>query len=193
MEKEGKKKHYILVDAEYAEAVAGRLRSHYAEVLGREVPRLDMADWLTCCALDSGLQQGNNEVQVCIFHQPEKEHLEHFLPYSLKEDLDKQGFDVPQLAEFTVNCAAKEDIVQGAPLPVQAALFILRDQGKGHLTLIADAGDYLQELRQAAMEAPAHPFTIMNMEQPMGTEGHVVLGFSMVHAMGLRQEDLQRG
>lgn len=57
MEKEGKKKHYILVDAEYTEAVAGRLRSHYAEVLGREVPRLDMADWLTCCALDSGLQQ----------------------------------------------------------------------------------------------------------------------------------------
>ena len=69
MEKEGKKKHYILVDAEYAEAVAGRLRSHYAEVLGREVPRLDMADWLTCCALDSGLQQGNNEVYVSSTNQ----------------------------------------------------------------------------------------------------------------------------
>ena len=81
MEKEGKKKHYILVDAEYAEAVAGRLRSHYAEVLGREVPRLDMADWLTCCALDSGLQQGNNEVQVCIFHQPEKDSPESGIFY----------------------------------------------------------------------------------------------------------------
>jgi len=53
MEKGIKKKtHYILVDAEYADAVAGRLRNHYAQVLGREMPRLDLADWLTCCALD---------------------------------------------------------------------------------------------------------------------------------------------
>ena len=34
MEKGIKKKtHYILVDAEYADAVAGRLRNHYAQVL----------------------------------------------------------------------------------------------------------------------------------------------------------------
>ena len=32
----------------------------------------------------------------------------------------------------------------------------------------------------------------MDMEQQMGTPGHVVLGFSMVHAMGLSQQDLQR-
>lgn len=192
MEKESKKKHYILVDAEYAETVAGRLRRHYSEVLGREVPRLDMADWLTCCALDSGLQQGDNEVQVCIFHQPEKEHLEHFIPSNLKDELDKQGFDIPGLAEFTVNCAIKEEIVQGAPLTIQAALFILRDKGEGHLTLITDAGEHLLEIRQAAHEAPKHPLTIMDMEQQMGTAGHVVLGFSMVHAMGLSQQDMQR-
>ena len=193
MEKEKKKTHYILVDAEYAEAVAGRLRSHYAQVLGHEVPRLDLADWLTCCALDCGLQQGDNEVQVCIFHLPGTKRLEHFLPSDLAGELDKQGFDVPGLGEFTVACAVKEDIVEGAPLPIQAALFILRDKGKGALTLVADAGEHLQELRQAATEAPEHPFTLMDMEQQMGTAGHVVLGFSMVHAMGLSQQDLQRG
>ena len=128
MEKGIKKKtHYILVDAEYADAVAGRLRNHYAQVLGREMPRLDLADWLTCCALDCGLQQGENNVEVCIFHESGKEELEHFVPAHLANELDKQGFDVPGLADFTVNCAVKEDIVEGAPLPVQAALFILHD------------------------------------------------------------------
>lgn len=193
MEKGIKKKtHYILVDAEYADAVAGRLRNHYAQVLGREMPRLDLADWLTCCALDCGLQQGENNVEVCIFHEPGKEELEHFVPAHLANELDKQGFDVPGLADFTVNCAVKEDIVEGAPLPVQAALFILHDKGQGPVTLIADACEHLQELRRAATEAPSHPFTIMDMEQQMGTSGHVVLGFSMVHAMGLSQQDLQR-
>lgn len=193
MEKENKKTHYILVDAEYADAVAGRLRKHYAQVLGHEVPRLDLADWLTCCALDCGLQQGANEVQVCIFHSPGTKRLEHFVPSDLEHELDKQGFDVPGLADFTVNCAVKEDIVEGAPLPIQAALFILRDQGQGALTLIDDAGGHLQELQQAAAEAPGHTLTVMDMEQQMGTPGHVVLGFSMVHAMGLSQQDLQRG
>lgn len=188
-----KKRHYILVDAEYAEKVAERLRRHYAQVLGRDIPRLDLADWLTCCALDCGLQQGNNEVQVCIFHEPEKKSLDNFLPSDLQTELDKQGFDVPGLAEFSVSCAAKEHIVEGAPLPIQATLFILNDQGEGALTLIADAGTHLQELRQAATKAPKHPLTIMDMEQQMGTPGHVVLGFSMVHAMGLSQQDLQRG
>lgn len=193
MEKESKKRHYILVDVEYAEGVAARLRKHYTEVLHRDMPRLDLADWLTCCALDCGLKPGNNEVQVCLFHEPKKVQLDNFTPSHLQEQLDKQGFDVPGLAEFTVNCAAKEDIVQGAPLPIQAALFILRDQGEGGLTLIADATTHLQQLREAAQQAPSHPLTLMDMEQQMGTPGHVVLGFSMVHAMGLSQGDLQRG
>lgn len=193
METGKKKRHYILVDAEYAENVASRLRRHYAETLGREMPRLDLADWLTCCALDCGLQQGDNEVQVCIFHNPDKKELTHFVPSDLKDELDKQGFDVPGLGEFTVNCAAKESLVEGAPLPIQAALFILRDQGEGAITLISDTGAHLQELCQAAAESPRHPLTIMDMEQQMGTPGHVVLGFSMVHAMGLSQQDLQRG
>lgn len=193
MEKESKKRHYILVDVEYAEEVAARLRKHYAEVLHRDMPHLDLADWLTCCALDCGLTPGNNEVQVCLFHAPTKDRLDNFTPSHLQEELDKQGFDVPGLTEFTVNCAVKEEIVQGAPLPVQAALFILRDQGEGGLTLITDATAHLQELREAAQQAPGHPLTLMDMEQQMGTPGHVVLGFSMVHAMGLGQEDLQRG
>lgn len=187
-----KKRHYILVDAEYAESVAVRLRAHYAKVLGREMPLLDLADWLTCCALDCGLQQGENEIEVCIFHKPEKERMDNFNPSDLKTELDKQGFDIPGLADFTVNCVAKEDIVEGAPLPIQAALFILHDKGQGAITLIANAGEYIQDLQQAATEAPGHPFTIMDMEQKMGTPGHVVLGFSMVHAMGLSQQDLQR-
>lgn len=192
MGKEEKNRHYILVDAEYAETVAARLRKHYTEVLHRDMPRLDLADWLTCCALDCGLQEGENEVQVCIFHNPEKKQLENFVPSDIKEELNQQGFDVPGLAEFSVSCAAKEDIVEGAPLPIQAALFILRDKGKGGLTLITDAGEHLQELHRVATEVPEHPLTIMDMEQQMGTPGHVVLGFSMVHAMGLYQEDLER-
>ena len=69
------------------------------------MPRLDLADWLTCCALDCGLQQGENNVEVCIFHESGKEELEHFVPAHLTNELDKQGFDVPGLADFTVNCA----------------------------------------------------------------------------------------
>ena len=58
----------ILVDADYADKVAFDLIVNFERMIGRRIPKADMARWLECVALDGGLREGQHETQVVLIH-----------------------------------------------------------------------------------------------------------------------------
>ena len=53
---EGKwSENVILVDADYVDKVAFNLIVNFERMLGRQIPKADMALWADCVALDGGL------------------------------------------------------------------------------------------------------------------------------------------
>ena len=70
----------ILVDADYADKVAFDLIVNFERMIGRRIPKADMARWLECVALDGGLREGQHETQVVLIHGKGKTRMENFTP-----------------------------------------------------------------------------------------------------------------
>ena len=63
MNKEKWSENVIIVDADYVDRVAFDLTVNFERMLGRRVPKADMARWVECVALDGGLREGDHETQ----------------------------------------------------------------------------------------------------------------------------------
>lgn len=59
----------VVIDAEYADAVAADLAAHFERELKRRIPPADVCDWLTCLVLDAGLRPGEHEINVSWLHE----------------------------------------------------------------------------------------------------------------------------
>ena len=59
----------VLVDADYVDSVAFNLIVNFERMIGRRIPQADIAKWLDCIALDGGIREGENEIQVILIHQ----------------------------------------------------------------------------------------------------------------------------
>jgi len=104
-------KNVVLIDADYADSVAFNLSVNFERMLGRQIPKADLADWLDCLALDGGLRPApQNEVQCVFLYSPEKSTLRNFQPASLTSDLDGRAFR-DNLGEFLLQSVPIEDVV----------------------------------------------------------------------------------
>ena len=54
----------IIADADYVDKVAFDLIVNFERMIGRRIPKADMARWIDCIALDGGLRPGNNITEV---------------------------------------------------------------------------------------------------------------------------------
>lgn len=78
------KENVILVDADYVDKVAFDLTVNFERMIGRRIPKADMAQWLECVALDGGLrpQPSDLSLQTSFIHLPSYIKRLHGLPYS---------------------------------------------------------------------------------------------------------------
>ena len=97
----------VLVDADYVDSVAFNLIVNFERMIGRRIPQADIAKWLDCIALDGGIRDGENEIQVILIHQKDKQQMDNFLPGNYANDLSEKAFK-DHLGEFTINAYQAE-------------------------------------------------------------------------------------
>ena len=88
MEERKLSENIILVDADYIDKVAFNLIVNFERMIGRRIPNADMARWTDCVALDGGIREGDNEVQVILIHYKDTHRLANFTPSDLSTELD---------------------------------------------------------------------------------------------------------
>ena len=70
----------IIADADYIDKVAFNLIVNFERMLGRRIPQADMTRWVDCVALDGGIREGDNKIQVLLIHDKTHSELENFTP-----------------------------------------------------------------------------------------------------------------
>ena len=61
----------IIADAALVDRVAFDLIVNFERMLERRIPQADMAKWVECIALDSGLRNGEHQTTVILTHDKE--------------------------------------------------------------------------------------------------------------------------
>lgn len=194
--KSGKwKENVILVDADYADKVAFDLIVNFERIIGRHIPKADMARWLDCIALDGGLREGEHETQVVLIHNRRKGSMDNFAPGNFEAELNGKAFK-DHLGEFTISSVPVEDMTTNEELFAEAMALLCNAGEVKRIMAVPGAGKAYGKIRELLRHTGGNDgqqhVTVFTMEPaPGGNFGQEILGYSLMNALGIRSEEIK--
>ena len=183
----------IIADADFVDKVAFDLTVNFERMLMRRVPKADLARWIDCIALDGGIREGENEVQVVLIHNKENTELENFTPAHYKEELDGKAFK-DHLGEFSINTYPVEELVSKADFIAEAAQIACSQKEVKRVMVVPDDEETYAKVRHALkrIDDEGKRITLFAM-QPMegGNFRQEILGYSLMSAIGINGEEIK--
>lgn len=181
----------ILVDADYADAVAFDLTVNFERMLNRRIPKADLSQWIVCMALDGGVTAGSNEVQVVLVHAREKKALDNFVPSDFDRELDGQAFRDGTLGEFRVSSVQTENMVSGEDFFIQSLEVLADEKSIRRLVVVPDMERCGRRVKSVLGRTDGKEVTLLAMEPQSGNFRCDILGYSLMNAMGIRGEEFK--
>lgn len=183
----------ILADADYVDKVAFNLIVNFERMIGRRIPKADMARWLDCIALDGGLREGENEVQVVLAHKSGRKAMENFAPGDYASELDGKAFK-DNLGEFQISAVTAEGMAADEDFFIDA-LGIVASQGEvKRLMVVPDADHIYNKVKDALRYSDDEKRITVFAMQPMagGNFRQEILGYSLMSALGIRADEIKQ-
>ena len=188
-------KNVILVDADYVDKVAFNLIVNFERMLGRRIPKANMALWADCVALDGGLRPGDNQTQVILIRTKEKKQLDNFDPSDFAADLTGKAFK-DNLGEFILDSyTAEEEIVAYGDFFVDALQLITTQKEVERIMVIPNAEDEqtYNKVRVTLnrINDDTKHITVFSMQpMPGGNFRQEILGYSLMAALKIKSEEI---
>ena len=182
----------ILADADYIDKVAFDLSVNFERMLGRRIPPADMARWIDCIALDGGIREGDNEVQVILVHEGTTSTLDNFSPSSLTDDLDGKAFK-DHLGEFCISAiAVEQEMVDKEHLFCDSLMHVCSQPEVKRVMVIPNAETYYDGVRRTLKDIDDEKRVTVFAMQPMpgGNFRQEILGYSLLNALGIKAEEI---
>ena len=185
----------VLVDADYVDSVAFNLIVNFERMIGRRIPQADIAKWLDCIALDGGIRDGENEIQVILIHQKDKQQMDNFLPGNYANDLSEKAFK-DHLGEFTINAYQAEGCAKTGDFCNEVLELVLAQKNIKRLMVIPNAEDssIYNKVREALRKADDDDkrITVFTMQPAAGGNyRQEILGYSLMAALGIKADEIK--
>ena len=184
----------MLVDADYVDKVAFNLIVNFERMLGRRIPKADLAKWVDCVALDGGLREGEHETLVVLAHQKSKAQLDNFAPGNYAAELDGKAFK-DHLGEFIISAVAIEAIADSEDYLTEALRLVTAQKEVKRVMVIPNAEDpYIyNKVREVLnrLDDDDKRITVFAMEpKPGGNFRQEILGYSLMAALGITSDEI---
>ena len=182
------KENVILVDADYVDKVAFDLIVNFERMIGRRIPKADMAQWLECVALDGGLREGEHQTQVVLLHKQAK--MENFQPGNFIE-MDGKAFN-GRLGEFLISCVKVEAMTTMDDLFVDSMQILANAEEVKRLIVVPDAEHIYNKVREGLRHVDDEKrITVLSMQPMEGANfRQEILGYSLMAALGIKSAEL---
>lgn len=184
----------VIVDADYVDRVAFDLIVNFERMIGRRIPKADLAKWIDCVALDGGLREGEHDTQVVLIHDKKQAALDNFVPASYDDELNGKAFK-DHLGEFTVSSFPVEDITTATDFFLDTVAMVCAQKEVKRVMIIPDAENraLYVDLRHTLQRVDDEKRITVFAMQPMegGNFRQEILGYSLMNALGIRAEELK--
>ena len=184
----------MLVDADYVDKVAFNLIVNFERMLGRRIPKADLAKWVDCVALDGGIREGGYETLVVLAHQKDKVQLDNFAPGNYAAELDGKAFK-DHLGEFIISAVAIEPIADSEDYLTEALRLVTAQKEVKRVMVIPNAEDatIYNKVRATLnrVDDDEKRITVFAMEpKPGGNFRQEILGYSLMAALGITSDEI---
>ena len=184
----------IIDDADYVDRVSFDLIVNFERMIGRRIPKADLAKWIDCVALDGGLREGEHDTQVVLIHDKKQAALDNFMPANYDDELNGKAFK-DHLGEFTVSSFPVEDITTSTDFFLDTVAMVCAQKEVKRVMIVPDAenralyADLRHTLQRVDDEKRITVFAMQPMEG--GNFRQEILGYSLMNALGIRAEELR--
>ena len=194
LNKEKWSENVIIADAAYVDKVAFDLTVNFERMIGRRIPKADMARWTECVALDGGLREGSHETQVVLLHPKAKASMDNFAPSRFDDELNGKAFKGP-LGEFIISSFPVEDVVNAGDFFLDVLEMVCAQKDVKRVMLVPDADNeaLCDDIRMALRRADDDKRVTLFAMQPLtgGNFRQEILGYSLMSALGIKAEELK--
>lgn len=183
----------IIADADFVDKVAFDLIVNFERMIGRRIPKADMARWLVCVALDGGIRNENNDVQVVLIHEAAKLTLDNFNPGNFADELDGKAFK-DNLGEFSLFAPSTAEMVSKSDLLCDVLTIACSHKEVKRVMVIPDDKDCYAQVRQllSKLDDDDKRITLFAMQpMPGGNFRQEILGYSLMSALGIRADEIK--
>lgn len=186
----------IIADADFVDKVAFDLTVNFERMLERRIPKADTARWAECVALDGGVRESPQAdgpgTTVVLLHESGQTAMRNFQPGAFADELNGKAFN-GRLGEFCFVTACGEDIVDTGELFVDTLNTVLQQKEVKRVVLVPD-DRYVADVRMALRRSAGDQHITLLSMQPVagGNFRQEMLGYSLMAALGIRGEELDR-
>lgn len=183
----------IIADADFVDKVAFDLIVNFERMIGRRIPKADMARWLVCVALDGGIRNENNDVQVVLIHEAARLTLDNFNPGNFADELDGKAFK-DNLGEFSLFAPSTAEMVSKSDLLCDVLTIACSHKEVKRVMVIPDDKDCYAQVRQllSKLDDDDKRITLFAMQpMPGGNFRQEILGYSLMSALGIRADEIK--
>ena len=163
----------ILIDAAFLDRVGKDMAAHFAPLVGRELPKADLAVLLECLVLDAGIEPGKNEIQVIFVYDEEHSRMNFCLPSDLEKEVHGMAFQ-SRLGEFALYAFQPSDMARREDLFTESLQLLTESKDARRIMLVPDG------VTVFGMNPPAHDYEY----------SFEMLGFAILQSLGIRAEEL---
>ena len=182
----------ILIDAAYINKVTKDLSQHFGQVIGRELPKVDLAIFLECVAMDAAIQPGDNVLQVLFVYDKNESKMDAFNPSDLKKELNDVAFK-SQLGEFQLNAFEPSEMADKETFFLESVRLIADAKEVKHLVVVpseSEYGDKLPEIFDKVDGKESIHVLGMNPPTPSDKYQWEMLGYAVLQALGIRSDEI---
>ena len=180
----------IIVDADFADKVVFDLTVNFERMIGRRIPKADLARWIDCLALDGGIREGKEQTQVVLIHSKNKISFENFTPGKYKEEIDGKAFN-DNLGEFLLTTVSEEKIANKEELLLSTLNLCFSTQKIKRVIVVPDDSYYDSVRAEIRRNGGDKDVTVLAMQpMPGGNFKQEILGYSLMNALGIKSEEL---
>lgn len=183
----------ILADADYVDSVTFDLTVNFERMIGRRIPKADMARWIDCVALDGGLREGNHETQVVFIHAKNRTQMDNFTPGSYADELDGKAFK-DALGEFQFSALPVEDsMTTASDFFIESLRVICNNKDVKRVMVIPNTDNIYDRVRETLRRVDEEKRVTVFAMQPMagGNFRQEILGYSLMQALGIRADEIR--
>lgn len=183
----------IVLDAAYLNFVISDLKKYFEPMLGHSLQTMDLSLFMMYLAMDAGIQEGKNDVQILLVYDEPSKKLLHCTPSDLKQELDGVAFNSP-LGEFSFLAVPSEGFVSRGELFLDLLQIVQSSSEVKKVVLASFNEEYGEEVEKTLKDFTGKEVIQFRMEEPSSPAAYrwEMLGYPLMSALGIKSEDLER-
>lgn len=181
----------MLIDVAFLNFLITDLKVNFERMLGRTLQEVDISMLMTYLALDAGVEEGDNEIQVLCIYDEDSKILEHCQPKDMEKELNNVAFK-NAFGEFSFYSFQPEQMTTLEELYLESLKVVADSKEVKRLIVVSFNEEYGDKVTEVLDKTEGKEMIQLRMNEPEDGVSYrwEMLAYPIMQALGVRGDEL---